>query len=60
MAFCRHLVTQVGVAAIPPSVFYGPEHRHLGEGMARFAFCKTDSVLDEAVRRLQEGLARAP
>ncbi|MCP3099354.1 aminotransferase class I/II-fold pyridoxal phosphate-dependent enzyme [Myxococcus sp. K15C18031901] len=52
MAFCRHLVSEVGVAAIPPSVFYGPEHRHLGQGMARFAFCKTEAVLDEAVRRL--------
>ncbi|RYZ38442.1 MAG: aminotransferase class I/II-fold pyridoxal phosphate-dependent enzyme [Myxococcaceae bacterium] len=52
VAFCRHLVTQVGVAAIPPSVFYGPEHRHLGQRFARFAFCKTEGVLDEAVRRL--------
>ncbi|WNG17411.1 methionine aminotransferase [Cystobacter fuscus] len=57
VAFCRHLVTHVGVAAIPPSVFYGPEHRHLGRGFARFAFCKTDAVLDEAARRLKEGLA---
>ncbi|MDY7232854.1 aminotransferase class I/II-fold pyridoxal phosphate-dependent enzyme [Hyalangium rubrum] len=58
MAFCRHLVTQVGVAAIPPSVFYSPEHRHLGQGFARFAFCKTDGVLDEGVRRLREGLTK--
>ncbi|WPB82408.1 aminotransferase class I/II-fold pyridoxal phosphate-dependent enzyme [Archangium violaceum] len=58
VAFCRHLVTEVGVAAIPPSVFYSPEHKHLGQGMARFAFCKTEAVLDEAVRRLKAGLAR--
>ncbi len=58
VAFCRHLVTQVGVAAIPPSVFYSPEHRALGQGFARFAFCKTDGVLDEGVRRLREGLAK--
>ena len=58
VAFCRHLVTEVGVAAIPPSVFYGPEHKALGQGMARFAFCKTEAVLDEAVRRLKVGLAR--
>ncbi|NVJ23649.1 MULTISPECIES: aminotransferase class I/II-fold pyridoxal phosphate-dependent enzyme [Myxococcus] len=57
VAFCRHLVTEVGVAAIPPSVFYGPEHRHLGHGLARFAFCKTDAVLDEAVRRLRAKLS---
>ena len=59
VAFCRHLVTQVGVAGIPPSVFYSPEHRHLGQGLARFAFCKTDSVLDEGVRRLRQGLAKS-
>ncbi|GHG95925.1 aminotransferase class I/II-fold pyridoxal phosphate-dependent enzyme [Comamonas sp. JC664] len=56
VAFCRHLVSEVGVAAIPPSVFYGPEHRHLGQGLARFAFCKTEAVLDEAARRLRAGL----
>jgi N-succinyldiaminopimelate aminotransferase len=56
MAFCRHLVAEVKVAAIPPSVFYSPEHKHLGQGMARFAFCKTEGVLDEAVRRLKAGL----
>lgn len=59
VAFCRHLVTQVGVAAIPPSVFYSPEHKHLGQRFARFAFCKTDGVLDEGARRLREGLAKA-
>jgi N-succinyldiaminopimelate aminotransferase len=58
MAFCRHLVTQVGVAAIPPSVFYSPEHKELGQGFARFAFCKTDGVLDEGARRLKVGLAK--
>ncbi len=58
VAFCRHLVTQVGVAAIPPSVFYSPEHKHLGQGFARFAFCKTDGVLEEGVRRLRDGLAK--
>jgi N-succinyldiaminopimelate aminotransferase len=58
VAFCRHLVTQVGVAAIPPSVFYSPEHKHLGQGFARFAFCKTDGVLEEGARRLREGLAK--
>ncbi|MBN1205003.1 MAG: aminotransferase class I/II-fold pyridoxal phosphate-dependent enzyme [Myxococcaceae bacterium] len=58
VTFCRHLVTQVGVAAIPPSVFYSPEHRSLGQGFARFAFCKTDGVLDEGARRLRERLAK--
>jgi N-succinyldiaminopimelate aminotransferase len=50
-AFCRWLTTEVGVAAIPLSAFYArpPE----GPQIARFAFCKTDPVLDEAARRLQ-------
>ena len=51
-ALCRALTTRVGVAAIPPSAFYGPEHRHEARGLARFAFCKTDAALDEAARRL--------
>ena len=47
LAFCRHLVTQVGVAAIPSQRFYSPEHKAPGPALARFAFCKTDAVLDE-------------
>jgi N-succinyldiaminopimelate aminotransferase len=51
-AFCRHLTTQVGVAAIPPSAFYSEAHKSQGQGLARFAFCKTDPVLEEAALRL--------
>ena len=49
--FCRMLPQQVGVAAIPPTAFYvnKAEGRHL----ARFAFCKTAQVLDEAIDRLR-------
>jgi N-succinyldiaminopimelate aminotransferase len=50
--FCRHLVKNVGVAAIPPSAFYNnPED---GKAVARFAFCKRDEVLQEAVTRLSQ------
>jgi N-succinyldiaminopimelate aminotransferase len=48
--FCRHLVEQIGVAAIPVSAF-ALEGR-LGH-LARFAFCKNDATLDEALRRLR-------
>ena len=51
-AFCRWLTQKVGVAAIPPTAFYIPEHRHVGENFARFAFCKTDEALVEASKRL--------
>jgi aspartate/methionine/tyrosine aminotransferase len=49
-AFCQHLVEEVGVAAIPPGSFYvDPKD---GRNLVRFAFCKTTSVLNEAISRL--------
>jgi N-succinyldiaminopimelate aminotransferase len=49
-AFCRHLVEQVGVAAIPVSAFALDGHlKHL----VRFAFCKDDATLDAALARLR-------
>ncbi len=61
VAFCRHITEQAGVTAIPVSAFY--EGRAPGH-YARFAFCKRDALLDEAVARLarhfqsQTGTAR--
>ena len=52
VAFCRRLLLEHGVAAIPPSVFYSPEHAIHVHGMARFAFCKTEAVLEAAADRL--------
>jgi N-succinyldiaminopimelate aminotransferase len=51
VAFCRMLPERLGVAAIPVSAFYTrPDSaRHL----VRFAFCKTDALLDEGLRRLR-------
>lgn len=50
VTFCHHLTTEVGVTAIPPSAFYSrPE---LGRDLARFAFCKSESVLYDAAKRL--------
>lgn len=48
--FCRHITIEAGVTAVPVTAFYdGPDPpRHY----ARFAFCKQDAVLDEAVARL--------
>lgn len=53
VAFCRRLTIEAGVTAIPPSFFYSPQDRHLGQGLARFAFCKRAETLAEAARRLQ-------
>lgn len=50
VALVRHLIEQVGVAAIPPSAFYhdpadGADH-------VRFSFCKDLDLLERAVERL--------
>ncbi|MGY1637140.1 pyridoxal phosphate-dependent aminotransferase [Geodermatophilus sp. SYSU D00742] len=52
VAFCRALPERAGVVAIPTVVFYDPAHAHLGRHLVRFAFCKGDAVLGEAVERL--------
>jgi aspartate/methionine/tyrosine aminotransferase len=48
-AFCRHLIEEVGVAAIPVSAFYAESPLST---VARFCFSKQDAVLDEALARL--------
>lgn len=50
LAFCRSLPERCGVVAIPNVVFY--EHTAEGRHLVRFAFCKRDEVIDEAVSRL--------
>ena len=55
VAFCRHITEHAGVTAIPISAFYegdAPTH------YARFAFCKREPVLEEAVARLESAFAR--
>jgi N-succinyldiaminopimelate aminotransferase len=56
VAFCRHLVEKVGVAAIPPTAFY--ERKAEGRFLVRFAFCKTDETLKAGVERLSAGRLR--
>jgi N-succinyldiaminopimelate aminotransferase len=53
LAFCRTLPERAGVVGIPTVVFYGPGHAQLGRPFVRFAFCKRDEVLAEAVTRLR-------
>ena len=53
--FCAELPHRAGVAAIPLSAFCdtgGPSAADWNH-LVRFAFCKRDDTLDEAVRRLQ-------
>ena len=51
-AFVRHLIENVGVAVIPPSVFY--DHPEQGRSYVRFAFCKRPETLERAVARLEK------
>ncbi|QNS05434.1 pyridoxal phosphate-dependent aminotransferase [Streptomyces xanthii] len=50
-AFCRALPERCGVVAIPNAVFY--DDRTAGAPFVRFAFCKRDEVLSDAVTRLK-------
>lgn len=49
--FTRRLPELAGVVAIPTQVFY--DRRERGGHFVRFAFCKRDEVIDEAVARLR-------
>ncbi len=55
---CRWFTREIGVAAIPPSPFYSPEHQSLTDNLARFCFCKTDEMLQEAAARLTKNLGK--
>lgn len=55
--FCRRLTIDAGVTPIPVSAFYegaGPDT------IIRFAFCKDDATLIEALKRLSRHFGRAP
>lgn len=50
-AFAMHLVREIGVAVVPGSSFYARPER--GRTQVRFAFCKREETLQEAVARLR-------
>ena len=50
MQFCRDLPTRCGVVAIPHQVLY--DRVEAGKPYVRWAFCKQERVLDEAIHRL--------
>ncbi|GMM35328.1 kynurenine--oxoglutarate transaminase [Saccharomycopsis crataegensis] len=47
------LIRELGVVAIPPSEFYTKENQHIAETLLRFAVCKDDAYLEEAVEKLR-------
>src|SRR5579875_1224661 len=52
LEFTRYLTRVIGVASIPPEAFYTQEHAHICQGYVRFAFCKSDELLDQVKDRL--------
>ncbi|KAK8308952.1 hypothetical protein V6Z12_D02G096200 [Gossypium hirsutum] len=56
IAFCEYLIKEVGVVAIPTSVFYlNPDD---GKNLVRFTFCKDEETLRSAVERMKEKLKK--
>jgi aminotransferase len=51
VTFTRHLIQDVGVAAVPGSSFYSKPSD--GAQQVRFCFCKTDATLNAAAERLK-------
>ncbi|GAA3159584.1 pyridoxal phosphate-dependent aminotransferase [Planomonospora alba] len=52
LVLARELPSLAGVVAVPTQVFYARPDR--GRHFVRFAFCKRDEVIDEAVTRLRK------
>jgi N-succinyldiaminopimelate aminotransferase len=50
--FTRFLIREIGVACIPPSSFFSDAHKYITRSHVRFAFCKEDAVLEQAVEKL--------
>lgn len=53
-AFCFQLAHEEGVVAIPCSPFYAEKDAHLGEKYVRFAFCKDESMIKDAGKRMKQ------
>ena len=54
--FCKFLVSDVGVATVPPSVFYSDPAR--AAKLARFCFAKKDETIAAAAERLIAGRSK--
>jgi aspartate/methionine/tyrosine aminotransferase len=56
VAFCQTLTEEAKVTAIPVTAFYASEDAP--SHYARFAFCKGDAVMEEALNRMESWLAK--
>jgi N-succinyldiaminopimelate aminotransferase len=50
MSFCLALPERAGVVGIPAQVFY--DDAEAGRQLVRWAFCKQEAVIEEALKRL--------
>jgi N-succinyldiaminopimelate aminotransferase len=53
--FCRELPSRAGVVAIPHAVFW--DDTTTGGPLVRWAYCKQDEIIDEALSRLRKAFA---
>lgn len=53
-AFCKHITTEAGVAAVPFSAFYQGGAESGVNHFIRFCYCKEDALLDAAVAKLAD------
>ena len=51
--FTKWLSKNKKLQGIPPSAFFGQEHKHIGENFIRFCFIKHDDSLKKAEEILQ-------
>jgi len=50
--FARWLIQTYDLGPIPPSSFYSEPYKHLVGDLARFAFCKSDDLIDAGLEKL--------
>ena len=50
--YSRKLCIEKGVTTIPVSAFYTLKNQEQNQSWIRFAFCKDDNTIEEAIRRL--------
>ena len=58
VAWCKRATAEAGVTLIPVSAFYDPMGGKAPDHFVRFAFCKQPIVLEQALTRLRDWIAR--
>ena len=52
VAFSRYLISEIGVAVIPPTTFFSDQHKDMVRKQVRLSFCKNDDTLRAAAERM--------